>query len=636
MTHNHHVRDNDKRFVIDSVARTVYFPEADRPVLIQHDHNSEHITFECDRYVEGHDLLSCDKVEVHYRNVMDSRRSVKGVYPVADLQISGTDPNKLVFTWIVSLNATNYNGPLLFVVAFSCTKDGEILYRWNTNICKDLVVSEGMDNGEAVTQNYADVLENWRLDLFGIGDTEEAKIKAAGEKTIASIPVAYSDLYSNVDDINGMLKFAVKTPNLYSVGMFDNGGYYNYVDGSYLNEMPEYGSSGFIEVKENAQYIGMSGGYVTFWNSNKNFISGLPTSTRFMTPSGCKYVNLALRKDLKYSFALVEFGDVNYKYFQYQTNIIDKYFTVETNNLYDSRFVVDGFYDLNGEYGHMDDYGSFTMLVTEGESYVKGRSGYVSYFDANNVWISSEVVAGNVNFVVPSGAVKMNVAVLLTDPDFWVVRAGETYYKKLVSEYLPGSLNGLRYGALGDSITYGYDANTCYGEILSNAEKLSFVNYGLSGNRIAVSSDDVYSPMYVRYADMNDDLDIITVFGGTNDYASQTPIGTNDDESGSTFKGALNILCKGLLTKYNGKRLGFITPIHRAREGNPIPLVEYVNAVKEICGKYAIPVLDLYNTSTICCVMDENSNGLLLDGLHPSDAGHEVLARKITHFIKTL
>lgn len=636
MTHNHPIRDEERHFVINAVARTVSIPEKDRPVLIQHDHNSEHITFECDRFVEGHDLMLCDKVEIHYKNIQDSRRSVKGVYPVEDLKVSDSDNDKIKFTWIVSLNATTYNGPLWFAVTFSCTDNGDILYRWNTNICKDLFVFEGIDNGEAVEQNYADVLEMWRLDLFGIGDTEEARIRAVGNDVIASIPEEYSDLYSNVNDLNGLLKFTVKTPNLYNIVEFDEAGYYNYVDGLYVNDIPEYGSSGFVEVKENIQYRITHSGYVTFWDTNKQFISGLSGDVKFVTPSGCKYVNCAVLKDQKYDYALVEFGDVNYKSLHSTTNPINDYFTVETNNLCDPQIVGDGFYDLNGEFGHMNDYGSFTMAVTEGESYVKSRGGYVSYFDSRNIWIGSSSVGSNSDFVVPSGAVKMNVAVLLTDPDFWLVRSGDTYYKKLVSEYFPYSLNGLRYGALGDSITYGLGASTCYGKILSDSEKLSFVNYGISGNRIAANDDEANSPMYIRYANMNDDLDIVTVFGGTNDYASQIPIGTNDDTSGSTFKGALNILCEGLLSKYVSKRLGFITPIHRAREDNAIPLIDYVNAIKEICGLYGIPVLDLYNTSTICCVADENSNGLLLDGLHPSDTGHEVLARKITHFIKTL
>lgn len=647
MSHTHHIHDDDKRFSINSLTRVVTIPESDKIVLIQHDHNSEHITFECDRFVEDHDLSLCDIVEVHYNNIgSDSRRTNRGVYPVEDLKIHDSDDSKIQFTWIVSQNATMYKGILAFAVAFTCTNDGDIYYRWNTHINDDLVVSEGINNAESVENTYADVLEAWRLELFGIGDTEEARmllvsqqqqdaIVKQGNETIASIPMEYYDLYSNVDDINTLLDFAIQTPNLYKSCEFDENGYYNYTDGLYVNDMPTYGSSGFIKVKENTRYIRQTSGYTTFWDTDKTFISGEPGLNNFVTPAGCVYVNCALLKELKHTFFLMEFGDVNYKILQSLIDPLNDYFTVETNNLYDQKFVADGCYDLNGNFANIDGYGSFTIPVTEGESYIKNWGGYVAYFDSTNNWISTTSIGSNTNFVVPSGAVKMNIAVLVTGAEYWLVRTGETYYRKLVSDYLPDSLNGLRYGALGDSITQGYGV-TPYGDVLASSEKLMFTNYGISGNRIADSTETGSEPMYIRYTAMNDDLDIITVFGGTNDYASQTPIGENDDSTGSTFKGALNILCSGLISKYVGKRLGFITPIHRSSENASIPLVNYVNAVKEICGRYGIPVLDLYNTSTINCVNDDNSHGLLMDGLHPSDAGHEVLARKIASFIKTL
>lgn len=635
MAHNHPIRDDEKRFIIDAVTKTVLIPENASPVLIQHDHNSEHITFECDRFVEGHDLMLCDKVEIHYNNLGGGNRKIKGVYPVADLRVSDSDNSKIVFTWVVSMNATTYNGQIFFVVSFTCTDEGDILYRWNTNIYKGLPVAEGIDNGEAVEGVYADVLEAWRLELFGIGDTIEGDIRRIGQNTIASIPVEYSDLHAKVDNVSTIVKLVVKTSNLYNVNEFDENGYYIYNNGVYASDMSEYGSSGFIEVKENIKYSQNSGAYITFWDSDKNFISGQNGGWSFITPSGCKYVNCALLKSIKYAFVLMEYGEVNYAVLDSEVDRLSDYFSFETNNLYDSRFVGYGCYDLEGNFANVDDYGSFTIAVTEGETYVKNWGGYVAYFDSANNWITTDVIQGNTNFVVPANAVKMNVAVLRTSTDFWLVPAGETYYKKLVSEFLPATLSGLKYGALGDSITAGYAANTCYGNILSDSESISFVNYGISGNRIA-DSDENSTPMYIRYADMSDDLDIITVFGGTNDYASQTPIGTNDDITGSTFKGALNILCRGLTKKYVGKRIGFMTPIKRNGENSTIKLCEYCEAIKEVCSLYGIPVLDLYNTSTISCIDHDNSNGLLVDGLHPSDAGHVVLARKISSFIKTL
>lgn len=213
MPHTHNVYDTDKRFVINTITKTISTPKVNVPVLVQYDHNSEHITFEADRFVEGHDLSLCDKVEVHYNNVGGTAtRTSKGVYEAQDFRLDPADNSKVIFTWILSEKATTYTGTLAYIVSFTCTSDGEVLYRWNTNVDKTLTVSDGINNGEAVEEMYADVLEMWKLELFGIGDTEEARMKSQaktqqeaialkGSQVLASIPEDYTSLQASVDTL---------------------------------------------------------------------------------------------------------------------------------------------------------------------------------------------------------------------------------------------------------------------------------------------------------------------------------------------------------------------------------------------------------------------------------------------------
>lgn len=183
MAHKHNVKDTNAKFTINGLTKIVTGPEADLPILIQYDHNSEHITFEADRMVEGHDLSLSDKVEIHYNNVgkSGSRHTSKGVYEAIDLRVNSEDDTKITFTWVVSKNATMYEGVLGFVVAFTCLDGEEITYRWNTKINSDLLVSSSIDNSDVVVETYADVLEMWKDMLFGIGDTEEANLLALGK-----------------------------------------------------------------------------------------------------------------------------------------------------------------------------------------------------------------------------------------------------------------------------------------------------------------------------------------------------------------------------------------------------------------------------------------------------------------------
>lgn len=229
MSHGHWMYDTDKHFIIDPKTRAVATSDGSKPVLMQYDHNSEHITFEGARFVEGHDLSLCDKVEIHYNNIENGKgKTNKGVYPVEDFRVHPSDNSKVQFTWIVSENSTSYAGTLAFVISFSCTNEGDLLYRWNTDINSSIAISSGIYNGEYVAEYYADVLESWKQDLFGIGDTEEARLRAMadeereslqyaidevkaaalevqnevhlkGQQTLATIPESYTELQSTVD-----------------------------------------------------------------------------------------------------------------------------------------------------------------------------------------------------------------------------------------------------------------------------------------------------------------------------------------------------------------------------------------------------------------------------------------------------
>jgi hypothetical protein len=64
---------------------------------------------------------------------------------------------------------------------------------------------------------------------------------------------------------------------------------------------------------------------------------------------------------------------------------------------------------------------------------------------------------------------------------------------------------------------------------------------------------------------MDDDADLITVFGGTNDFNANSPIGTIADTASTTFYGSLHILIEGLIDKYPSKAIAFIASRQKSR-----------------------------------------------------------------------
>lgn len=169
MAHLHDIIDNDLMFAINEHTRIVSCVGMHNPVLVQFDHNSERITFEMPRYIEGHDMSLCNKVEVHYLNVSAAEK-VAGVYVVDDLQISPATDSTVRFTWLVSRNATGIAGALNFVIRFACITGDVVDYAWSTAICSDISISEGLNNGEAVAEEYHDIIAGLEARLAKLED----------------------------------------------------------------------------------------------------------------------------------------------------------------------------------------------------------------------------------------------------------------------------------------------------------------------------------------------------------------------------------------------------------------------------------------------------------------------------------
>ena len=220
-------------------------------------------------------------------------------------------------------------------------------------------------------------------------------------------------------------------------------------------------------------------------------------------------------------------------------------------------------------------------------------------------------------------------------------------------------LKGLKINFLGDSITQGVGASsedTVYHAVLKREAGLAEArNYGISATRFALQKGTVNRPKddYVdvnsfceRFDKMDDDADVVVVFGGTNDYGhGDAPIGCFEDRTPDTFYGACHYLFSGLVRKYLGKPIVIMTPLHRINElkipevklpGDYGILKDYVNIIREDAEFYSLPVLDLYSISGLQPEIKEIQEEYIPDGLHPSDKGNAVIAYKLKLFLESI
>lgn len=242
-----------------------------------------------------------------------------------------------------------------------------------------------------------------------------------------------------------------------------------------------------------------------------------------------------------------------------------------------------------------------------------------------------------------------------------IVHPIEIWVKELYKQGMV--LKGKKIGFLGDSITeYGQ-----YTSAFAEKTGANVVNYGVAGTTIANSSAG--QSFIQRVAQMDNDLDIVVVFGGVNDQRLPVPLGTFENRNAdgsldSTFYGALHTLCRSLFAKYAGKPIIFITPMHNSYRDetygdtgdinyyeyttngliveNKFPLREktyidnsiavgdvlskYRKAIIDVCELYSFPVIDMYAISGLFPIIEQNSQLYTLDGIHPNTFGGNHIA----------
>ena len=207
----------------------------------------------------------------------------------------------------------------------------------------------------------------------------------------------------------------------------------------------------------------------------------------------------------------------------------------------------------------------------------------------------------------------------------------DTTKRKSIAGAIDTRLIGKKIIAIGDSMVQGHSISKDSGwlAMIANRNDMSYVNYGING--CFLSSKDA-NGVIDRYETMDDDADYIIVFAGTNDAANNVTMGEDDSETITEFKGALNMLCTGLLNKYPSKRIMFITPYLR---NNNYP--DYIEAIETICAKYSIPVFNNAKQGGICWQNQAQVEALTLnDTYHLNLAGMEYASYKYESFIRQL
>lgn len=197
---------------------------------------------------------------------------------------------------------------------------------------------------------------------------------------------------------------------------------------------------------------------------------------------------------------------------------------------------------------------------------------------------------------------------------------------------------GKKVAFLGDSITEFNNYQYKVQDILGFE---TVYNHGKTGTAITGSESWSFTN---RAESIEEDADVIFVFGGTNDYHYSKKLGDDNGRANTyTFYGAVRTLCDRLTTAYPKAHIVFATPLKRVMEAEQgsegvnkegCTLEDYAEAIKTVCSAYEnISVIDLYNESAIGI---DNAPEYLYDGLHPNESGFAVLAQDIAESLNRI
>ena len=146
------------------------------------------------------------------------------------------------------------------------------------------------------------------------------------------------------------------------------------------------------------------------------------------------------------------------------------------------------------------------------------------------------------------------------------------------------------------------------------------------------------------------DFDVIIMAAGTNDAMPEDSAVTDaqffadgeyvplEKADTHTWGGAIRYVSESLYELYPNAVQFICTPIQADDNTRPFrSILEKGRVLKEIAARLSVRYIDTLHCGIYGRYEKRHVNGRsLVDGLHPNDAGHAVIARKLTNFLLTL
>ena len=205
-------------------------------------------------------------------------------------------------------------------------------------------------------------------------------------------------------------------------------------------------------------------------------------------------------------------------------------------------------------------------------------------------------------------------------------------------------LNGLKGLFMGDSISFGAGDTLSYKHTgrawagrIQDATGLVATNASVSGAKASfITGDDTAKWLFNQYKpNMGNKYDIVVMHGGVNDARHERAVGSiSASEDEDTLKGKVNTYLGGLqylfytVKKTQPDAKLFFIANHRLDghdKGHAKDMSAYFDGAKELCEKYGIVFIDLYNNKELNDKLETTTKKYLPDTLHLNSAGYDII-----------
>ena len=179
----------EARIIIGS-DRRITVPDNLKRIAVQYDHNIETVTFECPRYWDSHDMSTMD-IYINYLRA-DGK---PGSFKAENVQTEeGSDI--MTFDWTIKNHITQVKGNITFLICIAQEGDDEV--HWNSELNKEMYVSEGLEINEAIIEQYPDVITDILLKLgtavqVPVTVMDEGKFMRVMDGEWAAVEIPYAE-----------------------------------------------------------------------------------------------------------------------------------------------------------------------------------------------------------------------------------------------------------------------------------------------------------------------------------------------------------------------------------------------------------------------------------------------------------